>query len=758
MNTRIINILLLKFFFTLVFQAQGQEQTEDMISGALIVVEKENPVRFLMASGDSMNQEIEVGSVLQPGNWALVEKGGKLTLLFSNGTLVTLLPNTKMKVGEFEQIPFEPGDMKVSDLKEEPSSSKVGVDLDFGSLVVKTKKLKKQSTFEIETAMGTAGIRGTEFQFGLQGEAGVQLDVTESTVAFTPPGGSPTAVSQGSGMDFSGTGTVVPRAINPAVAQSIANVTASATLASNDISLSVVTDAMNQTTLESGSSDSGSEEESESEESQGDSEGSQEETDASGGDESKNQDSQNSSTNQSSEASSSNSMIDSLLEADADAKQTRETGKVSTNSKKMAGLPFTQSQLTKFYAFSDSVQNDLLDMKVEDAMRLLDLDKFQENQAIEFFAFSGTTQALILEMEDAALISLLDANFEEDFVVSVIRSESIEAAHSQNLPTVDANTDLDQKVIELGDQLRASGNAEIFAQVEEMNNGSWSESWIEIAEIGNLLYQDYQLGPNLENLKVFTPESVAENPFYNSINSLYNQLFLDRMDVGMSPTTIGGKSISLAPGSYDFSEIMGTNSAILIGATESLSWNGDIELSSTVPSASDILLASGESIEVSAGSNLKSALSNLVVSSREDILLNDATLESAREVAVRSLRDLSLQQSSILASDQIRLRASRNLDVDGLELSQSLPSLIMEATTIRLSNIDFPTATAVQLNSLKGPIDGRYPNFGTGISLEQQLGRVNFIENVRSGGNLMNDRPSFDQFGGNITIGKFLNP
>ena len=108
--------------------------------------------------------------------------------------------------------------------------------------------------------------------------------------------------------------------------------------------------------------------------------------------------------------------------------------------------------------------------------------------------------------------------------------------------------------------------------------------------------------------------------------------------------------------------------------------------------------------------------------------------------------------------DQIRLRASRNLDVDGLELSQSLPSLIMEATTIRLSNNDFPTATAVQLNSLKGPIDGRYPNFGTGISLEQQLGRVNFIENVRSGGNLMNDRPSFDQFGGNITIGKFLNP
>ena len=78
----------------------------------------------------------------------------------------------------------------------------------------------------------------------------------------------------------------------------------------------------------------------------------------------------------------------------------------------------------------------------------------------------------------------------------------------------------------------------------------------------------------------------------------------------------------------------------------------------------------------------------------------------------------------------------------------------MEATTIRLRNVDFPLATQVQLNSLKGPIDGRYPNFGTAIPLSDQIGRVNFIENIRSGGNLLMDRPSFDQFGGNINIGK----
>ena len=118
------------------------------------------------------------------------------------------------------------------------------------------------------------------------------------------------------------------------------------------------------------------------------------------------------------------------------------------------------------------------------------------------------------------------------------------------------------------------------------------------------------------------------------------------------------------------------------------------------------------------------------------------------------MHDLQLNQVAIQASSLVRLKASGNLDVDGLQLSQSLPSLIMEATTIRLSNVDFPSATSVQLNSLKGPIDGSYPNFGTSIPLSEQLGRVNFLQNVSSGGNPLIDRPSFDQFGGNISIGK----
>ena len=81
----------------------------------------------------------------------------------------------------------------------------------------------------------------------------------------------------------------------------------------------------------------------------------------------------------------------------------------------------------------------------------------------------------------------------------------------------------------------------------------------------------------------------------------------------------------------------------------------------------------------------------------------------------------------------------------------------MEATTIRLRNIDFPALSNVRLNTLYGPIDGKYPNFELPFPA-QQIGRVNFIENVRSGGNLMNDRPSFDLHGNNIEIGTILKP
>ncbi len=138
--------------------------------------------------------------------------------------------------------------------------------------------------------------------------------------------------------------------------------------------------------------------------------------------------------------------------------------------------------------------------------------------------------------------------------------------------------------------------------------------------------------------------------------------------------------------------------------------------------------------------------------------MDGVKMEISKEAIIRGMRDVTLNNVRIGADTMATIKASRDLNVDGLIFSRSVSSILMEATTVRLSNVNFPLNSAVRLNSLKGPIDGKYPNFGTAIPAAQQVGRVNFIQNVSSGGNVLNTRQAFDQYGGNITIGKIANP
>ena len=75
---------------------------------------------------------------------------------------------------------------------------------------------------------------------------GVQLDVTESTVAFTPPGGVPLPVSQGNGLSVSPTGVPKMRPVNPTVARKIETTNQTATEATQEVSLGEVVVAMEQ--------------------------------------------------------------------------------------------------------------------------------------------------------------------------------------------------------------------------------------------------------------------------------------------------------------------------------------------------------------------------------------------------------------------------------------------------------------------------------------------------------------------------------
>ena len=171
---------------------------------------------------ENLTAPVVRGSVLPVGYSIKTGLFAESTLLLSNGTTATLQENSKLRLDKFEQAPFDAKAGSFSQLQAEPSTSQVSIDMEIGSLVVQTKKLNKASSFSISTPVGTAGIRGTQFQMAMSPNTGMKLDVAESQVAFTPAGqAQPVVVGPGKGLDASSSGVVKQRPISPSAAQNI---------------------------------------------------------------------------------------------------------------------------------------------------------------------------------------------------------------------------------------------------------------------------------------------------------------------------------------------------------------------------------------------------------------------------------------------------------------------------------------------------------------------------------------------------------
>lgn len=795
----LFSIFLAVFLLKLNF-LHGQSSKGSEGKGAVIVVTISGPV-LIKRSDDGDSEPMKVGMVLGEGCLMESNDGGKATLLLSNGTLLTLKPKTRMKVGIFQQEPFEADGKKVSDLEAEPSVSKIKLDLEWGDLVIKTKKLNKQSSFDISTSSGTAGVRGTEFQIAQQPSQNMQLDVTESTVSFSSPGGQSIPVSEGSGLDVSQSGAITSRPVNPVVAQSIAVTNEAATQASADVSLDSVSDAMQEATSIAaedasaegdGDSEDGSDaeeneatEEGEAEDGQtedsdtgGDNEGetgemeessSSSETDAGGSENNEAESASAEQTGGSSEDSSSSSQavqtsmvevevdIDEMIESNPDTKQARETGEVAESgvASQLAEMQLDGEQIVRFYSFSAEIRSSMLDEDAEILGRLLDLTGFESEQAEIYFSYSEELRSLLTTSSDEVLLSFLDRTLDETILLSVLNEENLDSSDPSLVPSEKSITSIESQVLALADRLRESGNSEIMEEIIELSGGDWTEEWIEVAEVADELSGTLLLGGNWDQISLVSGEDAFSNPFFDLVTSTYGD-FSWTLSEQSTPIVIGATQLSLDEGFYDLSEVLNQSEILLLAASENLSFSSSIEFTSE-SSENRVIIVSGGSMDFESGSSLKNILGDLAVVSRESMIMENATLEAGRELGIQSTRDLDLNEVSVGAGTFARIRAARDLNVNGLQIAQDLPSLILEATTLRLRNVDFPSATSVRLNSLKGPLDGKYPNFGE-VSTAQQVGRVNFIENVSSGGNLLMDRSTFDQFGGNLQIGKLASP
>ena len=146
------------------------EPFEDRGKGAIIIASATGKVSVIPAPRYSGSQEVKpvardviIGEPLPHGSTIMTGANSEADLLLTTGSLAKIGPNSKLVLSAFWQKDFRASAKKVTDLKEETSPSRVALKLETGDLVVDVKKLNRESSFVVESELGVAGIRGTQF-------------------------------------------------------------------------------------------------------------------------------------------------------------------------------------------------------------------------------------------------------------------------------------------------------------------------------------------------------------------------------------------------------------------------------------------------------------------------------------------------------------------------------------------------------------------------------------------------------------------
>ena len=281
-------------------------------------------------------------------------------------------------------------------------------------------------------------------------------------------------------------------------------------------------------------------------------------------------------------------------------------------------------------------------------------------------------------------------------------------------------------------------------------------------EVGMLgLLEDYTFTNSLDTSLFVASEHAFASVFFKEVSDTYEALSLLGFDdepdgSGESDQHIdkevllGGRKLHFNSGTYDLGS--GTNPTdYIIAANDKLVLLGNIVFSSA--SSNDILiLLSADSIDVSNLRSLTYTGEELGIGSFEALNFENVSLKAEGALSVRSLDSIVLNNAEMITSgkgaDFVHLIAASEIHANSLQFSSQVKEIAMQAMTINLSNLNFPSNSNVILNSLYGGMDGKYPNFGS-----VQYGRVNFIQNIMYGSQSITDRSSFNQYGNNIKIG-----
>lgn len=146
------------------------------VQGTVLATNLVDNTERTLKSGDELSEKYEIKTA----------PASSVILVFANGATANVGADSVLRIEEFLMDPFA-GDLSVSDMKEEPTSSKTSLNLTRGEMVGNVKHLRQEkgSTFTVNTPVGAAGIRGTTFRIVFRPDATGKMTFTLSTAEGT---------------------------------------------------------------------------------------------------------------------------------------------------------------------------------------------------------------------------------------------------------------------------------------------------------------------------------------------------------------------------------------------------------------------------------------------------------------------------------------------------------------------------------------------------------------------------------------------
>ena len=157
-----------------------------MVPGNIRAVKVEGTAWQIIA-GNDQRERLDEGDFLRQGNTVETASDSRVVLLFENGSTIQLQPKTKFSVEAFMVDPFDTEKTDFRQLTAEPTRSVTKIGVNDGVITAKIPKLKRSSSYDIGTPLGTAGIRGTVVTVSVS-QTAAKFVVTEGMIQVTKDG------------------------------------------------------------------------------------------------------------------------------------------------------------------------------------------------------------------------------------------------------------------------------------------------------------------------------------------------------------------------------------------------------------------------------------------------------------------------------------------------------------------------------------------------------------------------------------------